>query len=48
MSRTEPCGEVTRPTPAFDEIIGIVAPEFPERQPEFLALTGLLEDAFNV
>jgi hypothetical protein len=26
MSRTEPCGEETRPTPAFDEIISIVAP----------------------
>lgn len=26
MSRTEPCGDESGPTPAFDEIIGIVAP----------------------
>jgi hypothetical protein len=26
MSRTEPCGEESEPTPAFDEIMGIVAP----------------------
>ena len=26
MSRTEPCGEETEPTPVFDEIISIVAP----------------------
>ena len=26
MSRTEPCGEKSEPTPAFDEILGIVAP----------------------
>ena len=26
MSRTEPCGEEPEPTPAFDEIISIVAP----------------------
>jgi hypothetical protein len=26
MSRTEPCGEKSEPTPAFDEILSIVAP----------------------
>jgi hypothetical protein len=26
MSRTEPCGEESRPAPAFDEIVSIVAP----------------------
>ena len=26
MSRTEPCGEESRPAPAFDEILSIVAP----------------------
>jgi hypothetical protein len=26
MSRTDPCGETSEPTPAFDEILGIVAP----------------------
>jgi hypothetical protein len=26
ISRGEPCGEVSQPTPAFDEIVGIVAP----------------------
>jgi hypothetical protein len=26
MSRTEPCGEKSEPTPVFDEILGIVAP----------------------
>jgi hypothetical protein len=26
MSRTEPCGETSEPTPAFDEVLGIVAP----------------------
>ena len=26
MSRTEPCGEKSDPTPAFDEILSIVAP----------------------
>ena len=26
MSRTDPCGETSEPTPAFDEILGLVAP----------------------
>jgi hypothetical protein len=49
MSRTEQCGEETRPTPAFDEIISIVAPAMrgtfdgPVKAPEPLLVPVRLE-----